>query len=81
MYERRWFYSVINSGLDTLSFSGPLLMTWQLTGICEGASCTESSLLSETIYIESHSKFGEEAVSGDEERNMVSRVSQSVWSL
>lgn len=45
MYESRWFYSIINSGLDTLSFSSPLLMTWQLTGICEGASCSESSRL------------------------------------
>lgn len=47
-------------------------MTWQLTGICEGASYAASSLFSEMIYIESHSKFGEEVVSGEEEKNITS---------
>ncbi len=38
---------------------------WLLTGMCEGASYFKS--FSEMIYIESHSKFAEEAVSGEEE--------------
>ncbi len=47
---------------------------WLLTGMCEGASYFES--FSEMIYIESHSKFAEEAVSGEEEN-----ISESVCNL
>lgn len=42
--------------------------------MCEGASYFES--FSEMIYIESHSKFAEEAVSGEEEN-----ISESVCNL
>lgn len=43
--------------------------------MCEGASYFES--FSEMIYIESHSKFVEEVVSGDEENI----ISESVGNL
>lgn len=48
---------------------------WLLTGMCEDASYFES--FSEMIYIESHSKFAEEAVSGEEENI----ISESVCNL